>query len=156
MIIRKKFRFECAHIVRNAVSERCKFSIHGHSYEVEVFLNGCVDDFNGMLMDFIEFKNIGVSEFLDRFDHSIVLWKEDDEDYKKDMMKHSQRVVVMEANPTAENMAIVFHYHIQNILNTQPNKINVKCVRVHETVTGYAESESSDLSNFEKFGIVFK
>jgi len=38
MIIRKKFRFEGAHIVRNCTSKRCRENIHGHSYEVEVFV----------------------------------------------------------------------------------------------------------------------
>ena len=38
MIIRKLFKFEGAHIVRDCSSDRCKFSIHGHSYVVEVFL----------------------------------------------------------------------------------------------------------------------
>ncbi len=30
MIIRKKFKFEGAHIVRNCSTDRCKKSIHGH------------------------------------------------------------------------------------------------------------------------------
>jgi 6-pyruvoyltetrahydropterin/6-carboxytetrahydropterin synthase len=37
MIIRKQFKFEGAHIVRNCTTRRCKKSIHGHSYVVEVF-----------------------------------------------------------------------------------------------------------------------
>lgn len=36
MLIRKKYTFEGAHIVRNCSSDRCKKSIHGHSYIVEV------------------------------------------------------------------------------------------------------------------------
>ncbi|MBP8064536.1 MAG: 6-carboxytetrahydropterin synthase QueD, partial [Acinetobacter sp.] len=31
MIIRKLFKFENAHVVRNCTSDRCKRSIHGHS-----------------------------------------------------------------------------------------------------------------------------
>ncbi|MEL0028882.1 MAG: 6-carboxytetrahydropterin synthase, partial [Perlucidibaca sp.] len=38
MLIRKLFRFENAHIVRNCSSDRCRRSIHGHSYQVEVLL----------------------------------------------------------------------------------------------------------------------
>ncbi|MBY0444649.1 MAG: 6-carboxytetrahydropterin synthase, partial [Burkholderiales bacterium] len=38
MLIRKLFKFENAHIVRNCSSERCRSSIHGHSYRVEVLL----------------------------------------------------------------------------------------------------------------------
>lgn len=38
MIIRKQFKFEGAHIVRNCTSQRCRENIHGHSYIVEVFI----------------------------------------------------------------------------------------------------------------------
>lgn len=32
MKIIKKFKFETTHVVRNALSSRCTYSIHGHSY----------------------------------------------------------------------------------------------------------------------------
>ena len=38
MIIRKLFKFEGAHVVRNCSSVRCRENIHGHSYVVEVFI----------------------------------------------------------------------------------------------------------------------
>ena len=38
MIIRKLYRFEASHIVRNCSSDRCKYSVHGHSFRVELFL----------------------------------------------------------------------------------------------------------------------
>ena len=38
MLIRKLYGFENAHIVRNCSSDRCRRSIHGHSYKVEVIL----------------------------------------------------------------------------------------------------------------------
>ena len=40
MIIRKEFRVESAHIVRNCTSERCSHSIPGHSAVIKVFLEG--------------------------------------------------------------------------------------------------------------------
>ena len=149
MIIRKQFKFEGAHIVRNAVSKRCAYSIHGHSYIVEVFLHGNVDQSNGMLLDFIEMKNCGIANLIDNFDHALVLWSGDSTEYIKDMMNWSQRIVIMNVNPTAENMAIVFHHHIQKIIDDNFIGVNVKCVRVHETATGYAESELSDIENFK-------
>lgn len=150
MIIRKKFRFESAHIVRDAVSERCKFSIHGHSYVVEVALHGKTKQPGGMLLDFIEFKNNGIKDFIDNFDHAIVIWSGDSDDYKEAILDHSKRVVTMELNPTAENMAIFFHYHIQAILECSKINANVKWIRVHETDTGYAESEESDIEHMSK------
>ena len=35
MIIRKLFKFENAHIVRGCSTQRCRASLHGHSYKVE-------------------------------------------------------------------------------------------------------------------------
>jgi len=156
MIIRKKFKFESAHIVREAVSERCKFSIHGHSYVVEVALHGKTQQPGGMLLDFIEFKNNGIKDFIDNFDHATVVWCKDSDEYKQAILDHSKRIVSMELNPTAENMAMFFHFYIQTILNLNPKLeyVKVKWVRVHETDTGYAESEESDFENMpsEYFG----
>ena len=52
MIIRKLFEFENAHIVRFCSSKRCKSSIHGHSYKVEVLLESKYLDNAGMVYDF--------------------------------------------------------------------------------------------------------
>ena len=80
MIIRKLFKFEGSHIVRNCTSERCSQSIHGHSYLVEVFLESTRLDNAGMVMDFglmSSFKDI-----VDMFDHTHLLWDKDDGEYR--------------------------------------------------------------------------
>ncbi len=38
MLIRKLFKFENAHIVRDCTTQRCSENIHGHSYKIEVLL----------------------------------------------------------------------------------------------------------------------
>jgi len=53
-IIRKLFRFEAAHRVRDAYSVRCR-GLHGHSYRVEILLSGELDSV-GMLLDFKRLK----------------------------------------------------------------------------------------------------
>ena len=52
MIIRKLFKFEGSHIVRNCTSDRCSHSLHGHSYKVELFLTADHLDNAGMVVDF--------------------------------------------------------------------------------------------------------
>lgn len=52
MLIRKLFKFENAHIVRNCTSDRCKRSIHGHSYKVELLLKANRLDHGQMVYDF--------------------------------------------------------------------------------------------------------
>lgn len=52
MLIRKLFKFENAHVVRNCTSDRCKRSIHGHSYKVELLLKASKLDHGQMVYDF--------------------------------------------------------------------------------------------------------
>lgn len=52
MRIRKLFKFEAAHIVRNCSSVRCRQNIHGHSFKVELVLKSGTLDNAGMVMDF--------------------------------------------------------------------------------------------------------
>ncbi|HDN7360701.1 TPA: 6-carboxytetrahydropterin synthase [Salmonella enterica subsp. enterica serovar Agona] len=42
MLIRKRFKFENDHIVigRGCSIRRCAYSLHGHSYKVELLLRG--------------------------------------------------------------------------------------------------------------------
>ena len=73
MLIRKLFKFEGAHIVRNCSSDRCKRSIHGHSYTVEVFLTAKGLDNGQMIMDFGLMKGT-IKDLIDSFDHAYSFW----------------------------------------------------------------------------------
>ena len=52
MRIRKSYTLPNAHIVRNCSSLRCKKSLHGHVYEVEVFFESDALDNGMMVLDF--------------------------------------------------------------------------------------------------------
>ncbi len=52
MIIRKLFKFENAHIVRECSTLRCSRNLHGHSYKVEVLLESNYLDNGQMVYDF--------------------------------------------------------------------------------------------------------
>jgi 6-pyruvoyltetrahydropterin/6-carboxytetrahydropterin synthase len=153
MIIRKLFKFEASHIVRNCYTERCKKNVHGHSYKVEVFLESKYLDNADMVMDFALLKE-GVKELIDAFDHSWIGWTDDDPDYLEDMMKWSERCVIMSMNPSAEAMALTFLYWIGVIIDRMTftngeGDIKVRSVRVHETDTGYAEAGSGELGYYD-------
>ena len=149
MVIRKKYKFENAHIVRNCYSDRYKYSIHGHSYIVEVFLEANGLDNAGMILDFGVMKN-EVGDFIDSFDHAVCIWKEDNDQYVKFMQENSDRHIVMPVSPSAENLSYLMYSFIRAILaNTHLDNgedlIRLKSVRVHETATGYAETFADDL-----------
>lgn len=148
MIIRKLFKFEAAHIVRDCSTERCKKSIHGHSFKVEVFLRSDQLDRAGMVMDFSLLKPV-VGKFIDCFDHTYMFWSEESDEFKQKIQSLSDRWIELPFSPSAEYLSLMFHFWIQRIIdNTEfsngEGRIQVKCIRVHETDTGYAETECDE------------
>lgn len=149
MIIRKKFRFEGAHIVRNCTSQRCRENIHGHSYEVEVFLKSDKLDNGFMVMDFVLLSN--VAEFIHSFDHAYTLWDKEVDEVKEAIYRINTRVAEIPVSPSAEGYALLFFFVIDRIIsgarlvNGEGNVI-LHAVRVHETLSGYAEASAEDLS----------
>ncbi len=148
MIIRKKFRFEGAHIVRNCTSQRCRENIHGHSYEVEVFLKSNNLDNGYMVMDFVLLNN--VREFIQSFDHAFTLWNMEDDEVKRSIYTINTRVAEVPVSPSAEGYALLFFFVINLIINNVSlvngeKNVRLHAVRVHETQSGYAESSVEDL-----------
>ena len=109
MIIRKLFKFENAHIVRGCSTERCRSSLHGHSYKVEVLFESAFLDHGQMVYDFGLMKR-HMKEIIDSFDHAIALWSGDDASYLEAMMQHSERYVLLPVSPSAEQFSRVILY----------------------------------------------
>lgn len=148
MLIRKTFKFENAHIVRDCSTLRCSQNIHGHSYEVEVLLESNFLDNGGMVYDFGLMK-LQIKELIDSFDHAITLYADDDAVYKDDMKKHSKRWIQLPVNPSAEQFARVFFLIIDKLLkNTimqnSEKEVKLHSIIVHETKTGYAQCFKKD------------
>lgn len=153
MLIRKLFKFENAHVVRNCTSERCKFSIHGHSYKVEVILQANYLDNGQMIYDFGLLKST-IKDMIDSFDHAICFWKKDDADYIAACKTFSARWVGLPVSPSAEQFSRVIFFWVSQILqNTKMNNgeqgISVHSVIVHETDTGYAQCFLEDVQNVQ-------
>jgi len=156
MIIRKLFKFENAHIVRECTSRRCSRSIHGHSYKVEVKLSSNFLDNGQMVMDFGLMK-LYIKNAIDSFDHAITLWNKDDKEYIEFAKKFSERYVILPVNPSAEQFSRVFFLIIDRILElmefrNREKEVKLHSVIVHETDTGYAECFKEDAYNFENMG----
>jgi len=148
MIIRKLFKFENAHIVRNCTTQRCAQSLHGHSYKVEVLLESNYLDEAQMIYDFGLMKHT-IKEFIDAFDHSVTLWDKDSAEYISDMQKHSKRWVILPVSPSAEQFSRVIFLIAQKVIDTTlmingERGVEVNSIIVHETDTGYAQSFKAD------------
>lgn len=87
MKISQAFRFEAAHLLPNVAAEhRCR-RLHGHSYRVELRLEGAVDPITGFVADFLAIEAV-FKPLLDQLDHN----------YLNDIEGLD--------NPTAENIAV--------------------------------------------------
>jgi 6-pyruvoyltetrahydropterin/6-carboxytetrahydropterin synthase len=139
--IKKIYETETAHIVRGASSERCKYNIHGHSYKWEIEIVGKVNEI-GMIIDFIDLKPI--KEFIDKFDHSMVLWSKEDINFINFFKKNCRRVVIMNKNTTAENMSSLLFNFIKNWLENNYPLYTCFQVNVWETRTGCGTALSCD------------
>ncbi|MFB6349750.1 6-pyruvoyl trahydropterin synthase family protein [Moraxella marmotae] len=151
MRIRKLFKFENAHIVRNCSSDRCKYSIHGHSYQVELILQADRLDHGQMVYDFGLLKS-HIKDIIDSFDHAITFWNKDNPDYITACKQFSSRWVSLPVSPSAEQFSRVIFFWADAILKqTQmqngESDVSVYSVIVHETATGYAQCFRQDVEN---------
>ena len=67
----RRFTFEAAHCNRSAPPGTKQARLHGHSYEVTVYVAGTVDSQSGWLVDFGDIKADSYS-LIDRLDHRIL------------------------------------------------------------------------------------
>lgn len=151
MLIRKLFKFENAHIVRNCTSDRCKRSIHGHSYKVELLLKASKLDHGQMVYDFGLLKGV-IKDLYDSFDHAICFWQDDSPEYIQACKTFSARWVSLPVSPSAEQFSRIFFYLAQQVLQSTVTQngegdVEVYSVIVHETDTGYAQSFIEDIEN---------
>ena len=148
MLIRKLFKFENAHIVRNCTTQRCSENIHGHSYKVEVLLESNYLDDGQMVYDF-GLTKLYIKELIDSFDHAITLWSKDDSQYLEAMKKYSNRWVELPVSPSAEQFSRVIYLMVERILactdmQNGEKEVKLHSIIVHETETGYAQGFKED------------
>ena len=148
MIIRKLFKFENAHIVRGCSTLKCRSSLHGHSYQVELLFESNFLDNGEMVYDFGLMKQ-NMKALIESFDHAIAIWNKDTQEYIQDMQNHSQRWILLPVSPSAEQFSRVIFVLIDKLLqqtsmqNGEKN-VTLHSVIVHETQTGYAQCFTKD------------
>lgn len=104
---------------------------HGHNGKIEITVQREGLDKLGMVMDFEEIKST-VQKWVDtELDHKMLLNKKDS--LVKILRDLGEPVVVMDGNPTAENIArLIYDY-------AKKQKLPVASVRLWETVNSFAE-----------------
>lgn len=148
MLIRKLFKFENAHIVRGCSTQRCRASIHGHSYKVEVLFESKYLDHGQMVYDFGLMKQ-GMKELIDSFDHAIAIWDGDDAEYIEAMKSHSNRWAMLPVSPSCEQFSRIIFLMLDRLLSSTQmingeRGVRLHSIIVHETETGYAQAFEED------------
>ncbi len=143
--ITKQFSFETGHALYG-YDGKCK-NVHGHSYKLSVTVIGTpiTDSSNvkyGMVIDFTDLKKIVKSEIVDKFDHATVFNKNTPHlELAKELEKRDHNVILVEYQPTSENMVLDFAEKIKNQL---PPQIKLFSLKLQETDTSFAEWFASD------------
>lgn len=148
--ITKQFSFETGHALYG-YDGKCK-NVHGHSYKLSVTVIGSpiLDTNNvkyGMVIDFTDLKKIVKEEIVDIFDHATVFNKNTPHvELAKELMDRDHHVILVDYQPTSENMVIDF---AKKIVNRLPNSITLFSLKLQETETSFAEWYASDNNNGE-------
>jgi 6-pyruvoyltetrahydropterin/6-carboxytetrahydropterin synthase len=143
--ITKQFSFETGHALYG-YDGKCK-NVHGHSYKLSVTVIGkpITDSSNvkyGMVIDFTDLKKIVREEIVDVFDHATVFNKNTPHiELANELKQRDHHVILVEYQPTSENMVIDFADKIQKRL---PTNIKLHSLRLQETESSFAEWFASD------------
>ncbi|BAT60047.1 6-carboxy-5,6,7,8-tetrahydropterin synthase [Variibacter gotjawalensis] len=114
MKISQAFRFEAAHRLPNVPATHRCHRMHGHSYRIEIQLEGATDPHTGFVVDFFDIEAV-VGPLIAEIDHQCL-----------------NEIGGLE-NPTAENIAVWIWQR------TKPSLAQLSAVRVYETPDCWAE-----------------
>ena len=143
--ITKQFNFETGHALYG-YDGKCK-SAHGHSYKLSVTAIGRpITDTNnvkyGMVIDFGDLKKIVKEQIVDVFDHATVFNKNTPHiELANELQSRGHDVILVDYQPTSENMVIDFSNKIKNLL---PENIELHSLKLQETETSFAEWYAED------------
>lgn len=119
--VTKEYRFEAAHRLMNHPGA-CK-NLHGHSYKLVVTVDRKIDQGTGMAMDFGTLSQIVRERIIDgssdypSFDHAVIL--EQSDPLAEFLLAEFPwfRRILTPGPPTAENLARIFAYIIEDALS---------------------------------------
>lgn len=141
--VTKIFEFDTAHALHN-YDGLCS-NIHGHTYKLHVTVIGePISDHSspkyGMVVDFGVLKNKIKENLVDKFDHSLIVSRDESGNFTNGSPIF-RRIHVVDFQPTAENIVAHFAELIKPLL---PDGVELFSLRLYETSTSFAEWYASD------------
>lgn len=140
----RRFVFDMAHAL-HGYDGPCK-NIHGHTYRLYLSILGPVlykpeSPKDGMVFDFALLKQIVESCILSKYDHALVLSDREDRNLINSISTSYKSLVVMDKQPTCENLLLLFKNLIQKEL---PSELELVAIRLDETINSFAEWRKED------------
>ena len=129
--ITKKIEFEAAHRISNYPGS-CR-EIHGHNYKLSVTVSGEINSETDMVLDFKILKEIIKKAVIDRFDHSLIL--KINPENERIFSSYLGKIIWMESEPTAEQMLLWIASALSPLL---PKKVSLAKLKLHETSGSWA------------------
>jgi 6-pyruvoyltetrahydropterin/6-carboxytetrahydropterin synthase len=143
--ITKQFSFETGHALYG-YDGKCR-NVHGHSYKLSVTVIGTpITDTShvklGMVIDFGDLKKIVKEDIEDVFDHATVFNKNTPHiELAKELKDRGHNVILVDYQPTSENMVIDF---AKKITSRLPEDIKLYSLKLQETASSFSEWFASD------------
>lgn len=139
MLLTKIFHFDMAHVLKD-YDGPCR-NIHGHSYELRVTVKGePINDpqspKNGMVMDLHDLKCLVNEQIVNRLDHAFVLSSAMPTDFLEIVQLDFEKVVVVDYQPTSENLILDMVHRLQKVL---PQQVTLHKIMLQETPGSYVE-----------------
>ena len=139
MLLTKIFHFDMAHVLKG-YDGPCR-NIHGHSYELRVTvkgnpLNDPQSPKNGMVMDLHDRKCLVNEQIVNRLDHAFVVSSSMPSDFLAVVQRDFEKVVVVDFQPTSENLILDMVNRLQKVL---PQQVTLHKIMLQETPGSYVE-----------------
>jgi 6-pyruvoyltetrahydropterin/6-carboxytetrahydropterin synthase len=132
------FSFDAAHYT-TGITDKC-LNIHGHTFRVDVEVEGEISEETGMVIDFEIIKAV-VKQILEEWDHSILIPKPDLDRVKIEGPFRVKIKVVDGPAATTEYIAL-------NIAREISKQLNLKVkVKVYEGFRNYVEAAFTNTSS---------
>lgn len=131
---------EIAHRLMTAYTQKCR-SLHGHRYQVEITVTAQKLNDDGMIVDFKKLKEVVKTVLDDKWDHGSCFNVKDPLG-KATEASGSERIHIIDGNPTLEWMVERWALDLQEALNNECPGVAVSMLKASETarntVTWYA------------------
>lgn len=143
MKITKEITFDSAHMLSD-YQGKCN-NLHGHTYKLQLTIEGKTDSKTNMVLDFNIVKDILNQVVMSNFDHAIIFsapeFREESENELLEWArKYDKRhIVLYKGKSTCENMAPIIRDATQGFLKNHGYKNFEVSVKLWETPISFAE-----------------